>query len=131
MTLSDSPLMQAYNLLQKAALEGFDWDSPFAAGEKVREELEEVLEELHKPASIQQHAIHEEIGDLFLACVCFARHCNVDPDAAILSGIAKFKKRYARFKSYAQIEGISLQQASHDELSRLWQHLKHVNTEEN
>lgn len=85
-------------------MEGFDWDSPFIAGEKVREELEEVLVELHKPpTSIRQQAIHEEIGDLFLTCVCFARHCNIDPDKAIFSAIRKFKKRYTRFKSFAAL----------------------------
>lgn len=113
MHLSPSPLMQAYFFFQKVAQEGFDWDSPFAAANKVKEELEEVLEELHKPTTpLQQQALKEEIGDLFLACSCLARHCHVEPDDAIDLGLKKFTKRYIRFKSYAKEKGVSLHDAS-------------------
>jgi uncharacterized protein YabN with tetrapyrrole methylase and pyrophosphatase domain len=117
--------MQAYFFTQEAAREGFDWDSPFAAARKVKEELEEVLEELHKsPSPLQQQALKEEIGDLFLACSCLARHCHVEPDDAIGLGLKKFKDRYIRLKSYAKEKGISLQEASEVELSTLWEQLK-------
>jgi uncharacterized protein YabN with tetrapyrrole methylase and pyrophosphatase domain len=129
MPLSPSPLMKAYSFFQEVAQEGFDWDSPFAAANKVKEELEEVLEELHKPTnSLQQQALKEEIGDLFLACSCLARHCHIEPDDAIDLGLKKFKNRYIRFKSYAKEKGISLQDASATELSTLWQQLKKEST---
>jgi uncharacterized protein YabN with tetrapyrrole methylase and pyrophosphatase domain len=125
MHVSSSPLMQAYFFFQEVAEEGFDWDSPFAAAKKVKEELEEVLEELRKPSTpLQQQALKEEIGDLFLACSCLARHCQVEPDEAIDLGLKKFKNRYIRFKSYAKEKGISFQEASPTELSTLWQQLK-------
>src|ERR1700722_13277501 len=99
MNLPRSPLMQAYSLFLEVAQEGFDWDSPLAAAEKVKEELEEVIEEIRKPnTSLRQQALKEEIGDLFLACSCLARHCNVNPDEAIIVGLAKFMKRYTRLK---------------------------------
>ncbi len=125
MNSSQSPLMQAYFFTQEAAREGFDWDSPFAAARKVKEELEEVLEELHKPPSpLQRQALKEEIGDLFLACSCLARHCHIEPDDAIDLGLKKFKDRYIRLKSYAKEKDISLQEASETELSALWKQLK-------
>jgi len=131
MHVSLSPLMQAYFFFQEVAEEGFDWDSPFAAARKVKEELEEVLEELHKPStSLQQQALKEEIGDLFLACSCLARHCQVEPDEAIDLGLKKFKNRYTRFKSYAKEKGISFQEASATELSTLWQQLKEESAKE-
>lgn len=126
MNPSQSPLMQAYFFLRDAAQEGFDWDSPFTAAKKVKEELDEVLEELQKsPSPLQQQALKEEIGDLFLACSCLARHCNVEPDEAIILGFKKFMKRYSRFKSSAKEKNISLQEASDIELSKLWQQIKH------
>ena len=125
MSASLSPLREAYLLLQKAAQEGFDWDSPFATALKVKEELEEVVEELHKAdTSARQKALVEEIGDLFLAACCLARHCNVEPEEAIAFGLQKFSKRYLRFKSYAAEKGISLQEASQTDLLSLWQHIK-------
>ena len=127
MNSSPSPLMQAYFLLQEAAQEGFDWDSPFGAASKVKEELDEVIEELHKADTpTRQAALKEEIGDLFLACCCLARHCNVEPEDAITLGLKKFMKRYTRFKFYAKERGISLQDASSDQLQNLWQFIKQV-----
>ena len=131
MHVPPSPLMQAYFFFQEVTKEGFDWDSPFAAARKVKEELEEVLEELHKPSTpLQQQALQEEIGDLFLACSCLARHCQVDPDEAIDLGLKKFQKRYVRFKSYAKEKGISFQGASATELSTLWNLIKEESTKE-
>ncbi|HUX80532.1 MAG TPA: MazG nucleotide pyrophosphohydrolase domain-containing protein [Alphaproteobacteria bacterium] len=124
MSLSPSPLMQAFFLFQEVAKEGFDWDSPFAAARKVKEELEEVLEELNKPGPSQQQALKEEIGDLFLACSCLARHCHVEPDEAIRSGLKKFMSRYQCLKDYVNEKGISLEEASATLLSTYWQELK-------
>jgi NTP pyrophosphatase (non-canonical NTP hydrolase) len=125
MSLSRSPLRQAYDLDLKAAQEGFDWDSPLEAANKIREELEEILEELHKECSPhQQNALKDEMGDLLLACITFARHCHVDPEEALQQGLEKFRKRYTRLKYYAKKNGISLHETSADQLSTLWQNLK-------
>ncbi|MBI2707450.1 MAG: HIT domain-containing protein [Proteobacteria bacterium] len=122
---SSSPLRQAYDLSLEAAQEGFDWEFPVQAVLKVQEETEEVLAELKKPDSlVRQEALLEEMGDLFLACTCLARHCNVNPEEAILVGIQKFIKRYERLKSFAKEQGVSLQNAPRAELSALWQKLK-------
>ena len=125
MNASPTPLMQAYILLAEAAQEGFDWDTAFEAARKVDEELGEVREELQKiDTPLRQQALEEEIGDLFLACVCLARHCKVNPEKAISLGLKKFKKRYERLRSFAQEKGVSLQDAPSDELSLWWKELK-------
>ncbi len=132
MNSSPSPLMEAYFFSLEAAREGFDWDSPLAAARKVKEELEEVLEELQKPSTpLQYKALKEEIGDLFLACSCLARHCHVEPDDAIISGLKKFRNRYMRFKACAKEKGLSLHSASAMELSTLWQQIKQEDTKQN
>ena len=115
MNSSRSALMEAYFFFLEVSQEGFDWDSPLEAAAKVKEELEEVIEELHKPKTpLQDQALKEEIGDLFLACSCLA-------DDAIALGLKKFKKRYMRFKSYAKEKGVSLHETSGAELDALWQ----------
>ena len=125
MNESPSPLMQAYFCSQSAAQEGFDWDSPIEAARKVQEEVNEVLQEL------QQHALKEEIGDLFMACCCLARHCKVNPEEAIVISLKKFIKRYSCLKSTAQEKGISFQGSSAAELSSLWQQVKRKIAAEN
>jgi diadenosine tetraphosphate (Ap4A) HIT family hydrolase/NTP pyrophosphatase (non-canonical NTP hydrolase) len=128
-SVSLSPLKQAYDLSLEAAQDGFDWDLPIQAASKVQEETEEVLAELKKPdSSSRQEALREEMGDLFFACVVLARHCQVDPEDAILGGIKKFTKRYNRLKSFADERGISLQNTPPSELSALWQKLKKEGT---
>ncbi len=125
MNSSDSSLKRAYGLFQEVAEEGFDWESPFAAARKVKEELEEVIVELHKENTLaRQMALKEEVGDLFLACTCLALHCGLDPEEAIDLGLKKFLKRYKHFKAYVRKEGISLQEISQDELTTLWRKLK-------
>lgn len=123
MNPSATPLMKAYDFTVETAQEGFDWDCALDAAKKVKEELEEVIEELQKTPLCQQ-ALEEEIGDLFLACVCLARHCNVKPDESITLGLDKFQKRYLRLKSYVKENGLSLQETSAEELSLLWKKLK-------
>lgn len=125
MSSSSSPLNEAYKVFLEASKEGFDWDSYLAAAKKVEEELGEVLEEMEKaPSPFQKQALIEEIGDLFLACTCLARHCQVEPDEAILIGLKKFQKRFNHFKAYAKEHGISLQETPTSELSKLWKKLK-------
>lgn len=120
-----SLLREANVLFQEAAEEGFDWDSPFQAASKVKEELAEVLEELDKTDSPQcSEALKDEVGDLFLAAVCLARHCNVDPEEAMEKGLTKFKTRYEHMKSYAQDRGIFLKDLSSGDLQILWKESK-------
>jgi len=128
MSSSISVVKRAYELSQAAAKEGFDWESAFSAANKVKEELEEVIDELQKADTAEgQKALQEEIGDLFLACICLSRHCGVEPEEAIELGVEKFLKRYKRFKAYANEKGISLNEASEADLRSLWNSLKERN----
>ncbi len=123
--VATSLLRHAHDLCVRVAQDGFDWDFPLQALSKVQEETTEVLEELHKPDSpTRQKALLDEMGDLLLACVFLARHCHVDPEEAILLGIAKFTKRYTRLKSFAEKSGLSIPDAPRAELAALWQQLK-------
>ena len=125
MNSSSTPLMQAYDFTVEVAQEGFDWDCALDAAKKVKEELGEVIGELQKSDTpLRQQALEEEIGDLFLSCVCLAWHCNVKPDESLALGLDKFKKRYLRLKSYVKENGLSLQEASTEELSLWWEKLK-------
>ena len=79
-TLPD--LLLAYRLQERAASVGFDWPDVGGPLNKVREELEEVEEEL----SVGQdghEALADEIGDLLFAVVNVARKAGVQPGPAL------------------------------------------------
>lgn len=70
-------LSRAAKLQKRAAQVGFDWPDALPVVDKVREELDEVLEAM---ADNDSAAITEEIGDLLFVVVNLARHLKVDPE---------------------------------------------------
>ena len=105
-------LAQAEALQKRAATVGFDWPSAEGPLDKVREELQELLDadEGHRS---------EELGDLLFAVVNLARHLGVDPDTAMRAANRKFTARFNAVESLAaaqQIDLLSLDLAALDEL---------------
>ena len=111
------PLTRAYRLQERVATVGFDWPDAKGALEKVREEVEEVTEHLHRPASDD---IEDEIGDLLFAVVNLARLSAVHPLTAMLRANAKFSLRFAALEEMASERGVVLGDAGLDELEALW-----------
>ncbi|MCF3998627.1 nucleoside triphosphate pyrophosphohydrolase, partial [Pseudomonas aeruginosa] len=73
-------LSRAAKLQKRAAQVGFDWPEALPVVDKVREELDEVLEAM---AEGDEGAVSEEVGDLLFVVVNLARHLKVDPEAAL------------------------------------------------
>ncbi len=86
-------LVRSRKLQSRAARVGFDWPEAHHVIDKVREELAELEEALaHKP--LDQAHVHEEMGDLLLACVNLSRRIGVDAEQALRDGNAKFERRF-------------------------------------
>jgi nucleoside triphosphate diphosphatase len=88
-------LLRAEKLQKRAARTGFDWPDPSGARAKVDEELAEV-EAATTPAHVE-----EEIGDLLLAVVNWARKLGVEPEAALRGASAKFERRFKAMEKEA------------------------------
>ena len=86
------PLLRARKMQKKAAKVGFDWSEITAVIDKLREELDELEEEISN-ANNQQH-VEEEIGDVLFSVVNVCRHVNVDADVALQKANNKFEKRF-------------------------------------
>ena len=110
-------LTRAQKLTARAAKVGFDWPDSGQVIDKIHEELHEVAE---AAATGDPDRIEDEIGDLLFAATNLARHYGVDPEAALRRTNAKFERRFGAIETALKAERRSLQDASLDEMERLW-----------
>jgi nucleoside triphosphate diphosphatase len=117
-------LMVAVKLQARAGKVGFDWNDPRAVIAKIREELDEVEAELDTGTQ-QQKA--DEIGDLLFAVANLARHLHLDPESAVRSTNAKFRRRFGYIERNVARIGKTMETATLDEMEQLWQEAKRLN----
>ncbi|MDO6537169.1 nucleoside triphosphate pyrophosphohydrolase [Alteromonas stellipolaris] len=131
-------LMYAQKLQKACAKVGFDWPEVAPVLDKVREEVEEIQQELDAE-TLNQQALEEEIGDALFAMVNLARHCKVDADTALRNASNKFAKRFKVVESLAyklasddltiknrepESDASPLANMTLDEMEALWQQAK-------
>jgi ATP diphosphatase len=110
-------LTRAQKLTTKAAKVGFDWPEAAQVVDKIHEELEEVKE----ASSIgERDRIEDEIGDLLFSVTNLARHFGIDPERALRRTNAKFERRFRAVEEALAEQERSLDEASLEEMERLW-----------
>ena len=119
-------LTRAQKLTAKAAKVGFDWPDAVQVIEKIHEELEEVKE---ASSSGERDRIEDEIGDLLFSVTNLARHFGIDPERALRRTNAKFERRFTSVERALRNQGRSLDEASLDEMEKLWVHAKQAERE--
>jgi len=119
-------LSRAAKLQKRAAQVGFDWPEALPVVDKVREELDEVLEAMSEndPA-----AIAEEVGDLLFVVTNLARHLKVDPEAALRAANGKFERRFRFIEERLREGGRRPEECGLDELDALWGEAKRAERE--
>jgi nucleoside triphosphate diphosphatase len=125
-TLDDVPgtlpgLMVAVKLQARAGKVGFDWNDPHAVIAKIREELDELEVEIKEGS---QQSMAEEVGDILFALANLARHLHLDPEGAVRSTNAKFRKRFRYIEENVGRFGKTLETATLEEMELLWQEAK-------
>ncbi len=121
-TLGLPALTRAVKLQRKAAQVGFDWSELRPVLAKIREELEELEQELD--AGAEQGAVEDELGDVLFACANLARHMNVDPETALRGTNRKFERRFRRVESWLSDQGRVPAQSTLEEMDALWERAK-------
>ena len=119
-------LTRAQKLTAKAAKVGFDWPDAMQVIDKIHEELEEVKE---ASSSGERDRIEDEIGDLLFSVTNLARHFGIDPERALRRTNAKFERRFTSVEQALGSQGRSLNEASLDEMEKLWVAAKHAERE--
>jgi ATP diphosphatase len=141
-------MLEASKLSSRAAQAGFDWPEVEGLFDKLREETEELREELKRfpapgprpqgrgvagsgrtvvPEKLQSR-LEEEVGDLFFVLVNISRYLSVDPESALRKTNRKFKRRFQWMEDRLRETGRSAEQAPMDELESLWQQAKREET---
>ena len=115
-------IIMAFRLQERAAGVGFDWPDASGPHEKVREELEELEEEIS--AAGDGERIAEELGDLLFAIVNLARKLGHDPRTALEKANSRFIERFRAVEGLATERGIDLASAGLDVLDGLWDEVK-------
>ena len=139
-------LLEAHKLSSRAAHAGFDWPNVEGLFEKLREETEELREELEDfpapgprpqgrgvagsgktavPDELRAR-LEEEVGDLFFVLVNIARYLSLDPESALKKTNRKFKLRFQWMEQRLQQEGRNPEQATMEELESLWRQAKQL-----
>jgi len=110
-------LSRAAKLQKRAAQVGFDWPAALPVVDKLREELDEVLEAMSENDA---EAIAEEVGDLLFVAVNLARHLKVDPETALRAANNKFERRFHYIEQALREAGRPIENCALEELDALW-----------
>lgn len=120
-------MLEAGKLGSRAAKTGFDWPDASGLFDKLQEEIAELHAELGYPAT-DSSAIEGELGDVLFTVVNLARHLKLDPESALRSTNARFRRRFAAMESVAG-GADALAALTPDELEQLWSEAKNLTRE--
>jgi ATP diphosphatase len=116
-------LLRAEKLQKRAARVGFDWKSIGPVIDKIEEELGELRAEMNR--GVRDPArLTDELGDVLFAVANLARHCKVDPEAALRSTNDKFERRFRYVERRLAEQGRRATDASLEEMEIIWQEAK-------
>jgi ATP diphosphatase len=116
-------LLRAEKIQKRAARVGFDWTTIGPVIDKIEEELRELRSEL-EAGKTEQARITDELGDVLFAVANLARHCKVDPEAALRSTNDKFERRFRYVEKQLAAQGRKPAEATLEEMEALWQDAK-------
>jgi MazG family protein len=116
-------LLRAEKIQKRAARVGFDWKTTGPVIDKIEEELGELRTEI-EAGKTDPARVTDELGDVLFAVANLARHCKVDPEAALRSTNDKFEKRFRYVEQQLAVQGKKPAEATLEEMEALWQDAK-------
>ena len=114
-------LVKAYRIQDKVSGIGFDWEKAEAVFDKVKEELDELKEEVKAKNTDN---IEAEWGDVIFSLVNYARFLNINPENALERTNKKFIKRFNHIERKAEEDGKRVNELTMNEMERYWQEAK-------
>ncbi|MDC1107289.1 nucleoside triphosphate pyrophosphohydrolase [Prolixibacteraceae bacterium] len=117
------PLIKASRIQEKARNVGFDWDKKEDVWTKVKEELNEVEQEMIDGTAVD---LEGEFGDLLFSVVNAARLYGVDPNSALERTNMKFTKRFNYIEEKSIANSKPLDTMTLEEMDVLWNEAKNI-----
>ena len=114
-------MVKANRIQDKVAGVGFDWEYPEQVFEKVKEELQELQNEVDQN---NHDAIESEFGDVLFSFINYARFLKINPENALERTNKKFMSRFMYLEQKAKEIGRSLDQMSLEEMDVYWEEAK-------
>lgn len=114
-------LVKAHRIQEKAAGIGFDWKKTEDVVWKIKEEMEEFLEEFQNGNALQMEA---EFGDILFSLVNYARFMNINADDALARTNQKFIDRFKWMEKQLEGEEKKISDLDLENLEALWQAAK-------
>jgi tetrapyrrole methylase family protein/MazG family protein len=112
-------LWRAEKIQKKAAKVGFEWPDVYGAADKLREELDELLDAIKTGGNTQ-----DELGDILFSAVNIGRYLNIDPEDALSGSCDKFVLRFRHLESAALKQGRKLEDMTLAEMDALYEAAK-------
>jgi tetrapyrrole methylase family protein/MazG family protein len=116
-------LLRAEEYQKRAAKVGFDWDEVSEAWKKVREEVQELEEEILSP-NRDVARIKSELGDLFFALVNISRYYDIQAEEAVYKANQKFHHRFTYIEECIQRANKKFEDYTLEELDSYWDEAK-------
>lgn len=110
-------LVKASRIQDKAASSGFDWDNSEQVFDKVKEEINELHDEVRQADQARMEA---EFGDVLFSLINYARFINVDPESALERTNKKFIKRFQFLEQEVKKEGKNLHELTLEQMDVYW-----------
>ncbi|MCF7674084.1 MAG: nucleoside triphosphate pyrophosphohydrolase [Akkermansiaceae bacterium] len=114
-------LLKAVKLQKKAAKVGFDWPDEAGVMDKLLEEVDELRAALQAGEAA---AVAEEMGDLLFSLVNLSRFRKLDPEVLMAAANRKFETRFGVVERALKARGLTLEQATPEEMESEWTRTK-------
>ena len=114
-------LVKASRIQEKVAGVGFDWEEPQQVFDKLKEELEELQDEIKVMDTDKMEA---EFGDVLFSMINYARFLKINPENALERTNKKFIKRFQYLEEKAKENNKSLSEMTLSEMDVFWNEAK-------
>tara|TARA_B110000003_G_C16458051_1_gene460658 strand:+ start:53 stop:832 length:780 start_codon:yes stop_codon:yes gene_type:complete len=116
-------LVKASRIQDKVAGVGFDWEEPQQVFDKVKEELQELDDEISKNNADK---IEAEFGDVLFSMINYARFLKINPENALERTNKKFIKRFQYLEKKAKQLNKPIKDMTLSEMDIYWEEAKKI-----
>jgi len=115
-------LVKAYRIQEKVKGVGFEWSERENVWAKVKEELEELHDEVERATDLS--TIEDEFGDVMFSLINYARFIGVNPEDALSRTNRKFIRRFSRMEQLMETDQLAVGESSLEIMDTYWEKAK-------